>query len=295
MTSPLSPIRLSQFGLISVTGPDATTFLQAQLTNSVTANRAVRAGWCTAKGRLIATLLVMPWGEGFLLQLSADLAERVAKRLRMFVLRAKVKVEDVSDDWQQWGLPVGDPGLATPPDVLGVDSSAAGLVVRLDERRLLFVQPAALAAAEAEDSAAGIAAWTLDDIRSGLPTVTAATTELFIPQMLNLERLGAVDFKKGCYPGQEVVARTQYRGELKRRMVHAALAGDAQPVPAAGQAVYGDAFPGQEAGNVVNVARGGTDWEMLVVAPVPAAGQDEAVRIAPGGAVLSITRARIEA
>ncbi len=292
MTSPLSPIRLSQFGLISVTGPDATTFLQAQLTNSVTANRAVRAGWCTAKGRLIATLLVMPWGEGFLLQLSADLAERVAKRLRMFVLRAKVKVEDVSDNWQQWGLPVGDPGLATPHDVLGVDSSAAGLVVRLDERRLLFVQPAALAAAEAEDSAAGVAAWILDDIRSGLPTVTAATTELFIPQMLNLERLGAVDFKKGCYPGQEVVARTQYRGELKRRMVHAALAGDAQPVPAAGQAVYGDAFPGQEAGNVVNVARGSTDWEMLVVAPVPAAGQDNAVRIAPGGAVLSIERDR---
>ena len=294
MTSLLSRFRLSQFGLISVTGPDATTFLQAQLTNSVAANRAVRAGWCTAKGRLIATLLVMPRDDGFLLQLSADLAERVAKRLRMFVLRAKVKVEDVSDKCQQWGCPVGDPGLATPPDVLGIDSSAAGLAVRWDERRLLLVQPAAqgVAAAEAEDSAACAAAWTLEDIRSGLPTVTAATTELFIPQMLNLERIGAVDFKKGCYPGQEVVARTQYRGELKRRMVHAALAGDAQPVPTAGQAVYSDAFPGQDVGNIVNVVRAGTGWEMLVVAPVPAAGQDDAVRIAPGEAVLSIERDR---
>ncbi len=118
--------------------------------------------------------------------------------------------------------------------------------------------------------------------------VTAATTELFIPQMLNLERLGAIDFKKGCYPGQEIVARTQYRGELKRRMVHAALAADVQPAPAAGQPVYSDALPGQEAGNVVNAVRVATGWEMLVVAPVPAAGQDDAVRIAPGGAVLSI-------
>jgi len=291
MTSPLSRIRLAQFGLISVTGPDATAFLQAQLTNSVAADRAVRAGWCTAKGRLIATLLVIPLDGGYLLQISADLAERVAKRLRMFVLRAKVKVEDVSGAWQQWGLAADEPGLASPADLLGVAGSEGTYIVRLDPDRLLLLNAAAIPAPDdsaREDDSEAAAAWAMADIRSGQPMVTVATTELFIPQMLNLERLGAIDFKKGCYPGQEIVARTQYRGELKRRMVHAALAADVQPAPAAGQPVYSDALPGQEAGNVVNAVRVATGWEMLVVAPVPAAGQDNAVRIAPGGAVLSM-------
>jgi folate-binding protein YgfZ len=291
MTSPLSRIRLAQFGLISVTGPDATAFLQAQLTNSVAADRAVRAGWCTAKGRLIATLLVIPVDGGYLLQISADLAERVAKRLRMFVLRAKVKVEDVSGAWQQWGLAADEPGLASPADLLGVAGSEGTYIVRLDPDRLLLLNAAAIPAPDdsaREDDREAAAAWAMADIRSGQPMVTVATTELFIPQMLNLERLGAIDFKKGCYPGQEIVARTQYRGELKRRMVHAALAADVQPAPAAGQPVYTDALPGQEAGNVVNAVRVATGWEMLVVAPVPAAGQDNAVRIAPGGAVLSM-------
>jgi folate-binding protein YgfZ len=297
MTSPLSRIRLAQFGLISVTGPDATAFLQAQLTNSVAADRAVRAGWCTAKGRLIATLLVIPVDGGYLLQISADLAERVAKRLRMFVLRAKVKVEDVSGAWQQWGLAADEPGITCPADVLGVAASEGAHSVRLDANRLMLLEPAVIPTAgdgARRDDSEAETTWAMADIRSGFPMVTGATTELFIPQMLNLERLGAIDFKKGCYPGQEIVARTQYRGELKRRMVHAAVAAGVQTAPAAGHPVYSDAFPGQEAGHIVNAVHVATGWEMLVVVPVPAAGDEDPVRLAPEGPALSIDRAQAQ-
>jgi len=262
---------LSQLGLLSCTGDDARAFLHAQLSSDIEAlapDRARRAGWCSAKGRLLATLLVVPHDGGYLLQVSRDIAPAVAKRLSMFVLRARVRLEDVSESWSQFGAWGPDAaarlasfGVAAPAGELGVARERGAVSVRIASQRYFVLLPRedrgrlAQAAAGAEDD------WALLDIRDGLPRVVAATQDQFVPQMVNLERLGGVDFKKGCYPGQEIVARTQYRGALKRRMIRARASSRAS----AGDAIYVDDLPGQAAGTVVNAA---ADGELLAVVPI---------------------------
>ena len=232
--------RLSRYGLLVVTGADARDFLHAQLTNDIAqlpADRAALAGWCTAKGRLLASLLVIPSPDGFLLQLARDIAPTVAKRLSMYVLRSKVKITDESDAWAQYGH------WGAPP--AGVTWHGSTVTVPIGNTRHLKIgKGLAQGCSGAED------AWTLEEIRAGRPLISAATQDKFVPQMVNLEKLGAVDFKKGCYPGQEIVARAQYRGQVKRRMVQ--MQGAARP---------GEEFGG---GTVVDAARG----ELLVVTPV---------------------------
>ena len=239
--------RLTRYGLLSVSGDDAREFLHAQLTNDVRnlpAERAVLAGWCSAKGRLLASFLVIPAAEGFLLQLARDLAAPVAKRLGMFVLRSKVKIADQSDAWTQlglWGedLPVRD---------VAWDGEVG--IVRVAERRFLRLSRNG----DEVKTTAGEDDWILQEIRAGRPFISAATQDQFVPQMVNLEALGGVDFQKGCYPGQEIVARAQYRGAVKRRMVRL----EAPP----GSALRpGDAYDG---GVVVDSAGG----ELLAVKPV---------------------------
>ena len=279
--------QLPEQGLLSCTGDDARSFLHAQLTSDVAgldATHARRAGWCSAKGRLLATLLVVPQFDGFLLQLARDLSPAVAKRLSMFILRAKVKLADVGAEWAQFGVwgagaaqRLADVGLEVPQDVLGCARGEHGVVVRVAPARFLVLVPAAESARLAQDLGdAGEAAWTLEEIRDGHPQVRLATQDQFVPQMVNLERLGAVDFKKGCYPGQEIVARTQYRGVLKRRMVRAGA-----PVPASpGDSVFADSIVGQAAGTVVNaVARPEGGHELLVVVQISAVDSGEPIRL----------------
>ena len=232
--------RLGRYGLLSVSGEDARDFLHAQLTNDIQGlapDRTALAGWCSAQGRLLATFLVIPAPQGFLLQVARDLAPAVAKRLGMFVLRSKVKVADESDAWTQDGIWEAD---FQQPDVAWKD----GIVtVRVGERRYLQLGSKEQPNATEED-------WILHEIRAGRPFISSATQDKFVPQMVNLEKLGGVDFQKGCYPGQEIVARAQYRGQVKRRMVQ--MQGAARP---------GEEFGG---GTVVDAARG----ELLVVAPI---------------------------
>jgi len=244
--------RLGRYGLLSVTGADARAFLHAQLTNDIehlAPQRAALAGWCSAKGRLLASFLVVPAPEGFLLQLARDLAAPVAKRLSMFVLRSRVKVADVSDAWAQFG--VWDADLAQP-DVAWNGNRAT---VRVGERRYLQL---ILKEEASESPSADEAQWVLQEIRAGRPLITAATQDQFVPQMVNLEQLGGVDFKKGCYPGQEIVARAQYRGQVKRRMVRA-------QAPAGVQLAPGQEFNG---GTVVDVAPAENGSELLAVMPL---------------------------
>lgn len=278
---------LAHFGMLSCTGDEARAFLHAQLTSDIAglgAGSARRAGWCSAKGRLLATFLVIPHEGGFLLQLSRDLAAPVAKRLAMFILRAKVKLADASGDWLQlgvWGpsasVRLAELELPVPAAGLGVAQDARGIVVRLAAQRFLALLPAARRqAARGFVSEADGESWALEEIRSGQPLVVLATQDLFVPQMLNLERLGAVDFKKGCYPGQEVVARTQYRGVLKRRMVRARVAAAAAPA----QDVHAEDAPGQPSGSVVNAARlpeGGS--ELLAVVQISSLESGSALRL----------------
>ena len=232
--------RLGRYGLLSVTGDDARDFLHAQLTSDIQGlrpDRAALAGWCSAQGRLLATFLVIPAPQGFLLQLARDIAPAVAKRLGMFVLRSKVKIADESGAWVQDGLWDVD---FQQPDVAWKDGV---LTVRVGERRYIQMGSSEQPNASEED-------WILREIRAGRPFISSATQDKFVPQMVNLEKLGGVDFQKGCYPGQEIVARAQYRGQVKRRMVQ--MQGAARP---------GEEFNG---GTVVDAARG----ELLVVAPV---------------------------
>ncbi len=233
-----------------MSGADAREFLHAQLTSDLLGlpqDRATLAGWCTAKGRLLASFLVIPRGEAFLLQLARDIAPTIGKRLAMFVLRAKVKIADETDRWSQFGLWQPSPG---EPYSLSV--AEAGIRVKMGDTRTLLLSQSAPQGTEVDE-----ARWTLEEIRAGRPLITGATQELFVPQMVNLHTLGGVDFKKGCYPGQEIVARTQYRGQLKRHMVHARALGEVRP---------GSDFQG---GTVVDAAPAEGGSELLAVVPIP--------------------------
>src|SRR5829696_8456143 len=204
---------LSHYAVLRITGDDAAAFLHAQFTNDVQAlsvDTAQWNGWCTPKGRLVATFLLARRKDEFLMVLPAEISGPIAKRLGMFVLRSKVKIADASADYARRGLMAA----ADAPTAMRVADRDGAIVVGLGDNRALMLAPTADAPAADADADA----WELASIRAGVPTVTAATQEAFVPQMANFELLGGVSFKKGCYPGQEIVERMQYRGGLKRRM-----------------------------------------------------------------------------
>ncbi|HEV8097205.1 MAG TPA: folate-binding protein [Burkholderiales bacterium] len=282
---------LSQYGLLQASGSDARAFLHAQLTNDIealAAEQARYAGWCSAKGRLLASFLVVPHADGYLLQLSRDLAPAVAKRLSMFILRSKVKIGDASDAWSQFGLwgdgaeaVLAELGLASPAQHLAVVRHENLLAVRVAAQRYLLVAPATERARLAALPGASLESlWTLEEIRSGRPLITQATQDQFVPQMVNYERFGAVDFQKGCYPGQEIVARAQYRGQVKRRMVRVRTPLPLRP----GQHLYSDDLPGQASGTVVNAAGD----EALAVVQISTLEQGVALRAESHGAPLEV-------
>jgi folate-binding protein YgfZ len=261
-------LRLTDQALLRARGPDAAAFLQSQLTQDVLGlqpDQVRLSGYCSPKGRLLASMLV--WrldDETFGLLCSADLAAPLLKRLTMFVLRAKCRLDDASAEWAVWGLAgasaerwLGDAAVAPGRAALRQAAWVLGLRPAEGQARRLLVQPAQappppLPALEA-------AAWQRLEVTSGVPRITAATVEQFVPQMINLERVGGVDFQKGCYPGQEIVARSQYRGTIKRRMHLFATDGSAQ----AGQEVFHGDDPSQPAGMVVNAATDATGTRLL--------------------------------
>ncbi len=249
--------RLTDWGLMRAQGAEAASFLHGQLTQDVQhldAGRARLAGYCSAKGRLLATMVM--WRRGadeLMLACSADLLPATLKRLSMFVLRAKCKLSDASAELPLWGAvgaaaqQVLDP--ANSLSVWGQISVDGADTVRLPDavvggRRL----PRYLVAAAQAPALPTISEeqWRWLEVHSGVVRVQAATLERFVPQMVNLELVGGVNFQKGCYPGQEVVARSQYRGTLKRRAY--VLTGAQALTP--GQEIFSSLDPGQPAGMV---------------------------------------------
>jgi folate-binding protein YgfZ len=267
---------LSDLGLLAVTGDDAAKFLHAQLTNDVehlSPGTARWGGWCTAKGRLLSTFRYWRDPSTILLTVSRPLAVPYARRLSMFVLRTRAKVGDASDAHAVFGL-CGEPaagavaaafGLTVPEAHASASSGAAHLVGLpplpgpAPRPRWLLAVPAEAAgiawtAAVAAAAPVSGAAWRRTEVLAGIPRIVPGAAELFVPQMLNFESVDGVDFRKGCYPGQEVVARSQYLGKLKRRMFVAHGEGDppepgSDVVPAAG---------GEPCGQVVLAAPDGT-------------------------------------
>jgi hypothetical protein len=274
---------LSHLSLISCEGDDAQSFLHNQLTsdvNHLAADHAQLAAWCSAKGRIQASLLLWRSEDGYLLQVAADLAEATAKRLQMFVMRSKVTLAQRHDDLFLLGLAGANAaasltaaGLPAPQEAYATAAFAAGRVANIGDQRFIVIAKAEAASGLWQQLAAsarpvGLSAWQSLDIRAGQPLVTAATKEAFVPQMLNFDKLGGVSFHKGCYPGQEIVARTQYLGKVKRHMhrAHSTVA------LAAGDELYSNAVPDQSCGKVVTATpalQGG--WDALVVIQADAA------------------------
>jgi folate-binding protein YgfZ len=256
---------LSDWGLLLVEGPDAGSFLQGQLTNSILGMTrtppaalargysGVRlSGYCTAKGRLLASawicLSTHAEEDRFALFVSRNLAASFAKRLAMFVLRSKAKVVDVSHAWTVYGA-LGPAN--TLPAYLPSDAIALTMTQPLgtgDQERILFATQTPLPSQSA--SSKYLAAWNAAEIASAIPRIVLATQDQFVPQMINLESIGGVDFKKGCYPGQEVVARSQYRGAIKRRLYLAQVETTLAHAGPATEIIH-ESDPGQPAGMVV--------------------------------------------
>ncbi|MCM8594572.1 folate-binding protein YgfZ [Accumulibacter sp.] len=293
---------LSHLGLIAVSGPEAADFLHNQLTSDVRhlpGEMAQHSAWCSAKGRMLASLLVFRIGPDYFLQLSADLVEPTLRRLQMFVLRSRLTLGDASDEDARVGVSgpgaetaLRAAGLPVPELPLAVAAFPAGVVIRLDRTRWEVVvdcdaAPMVWQQLTTRARPAGSRAWQWLDICLGVPLITAATSEEFVPQMAGFDRLGALSFRKGCYPGQEVVARTQYLGKVKRHLYRAHSAAPLLP----GQLVYSPANPQQHCGVVANAApspAGGHD--ALVVAQdnfVPA-GDAQLELASPGGAAIRV-------
>jgi len=264
---------LPQLGLIAFTGEESATFLHSQLTNDVEhlGQGDVRlAGYCSPKGRLMASFLMWRDADSVFLQLPRAIQAPIQKRLQMFVLRAKTKASDASDSVVTLGLGGADAEavLQTWFDVLPaapytrIDHPLGALLRVADAfgspRYLWLASPDTADTVAAELAArltvAGEQAWQLADIHAGVPQIGPGTQEQFVPQMINFELLGGVNFKKGCYPGQEIVARSQYLGKLKRRTALATIA-DASVAP--GAEVFAPDDPEQPCGMVVNAAANG--------------------------------------
>ncbi len=247
-------VRLAHWGVIRARGADAARFLHGQLTSDMLnlgGHRAVPAGFCSAKGRLQASFIAWQGADGeILLACAADLLAPTLKRLSMFVLRAQCKLDDASAELPLHGL-AGDAAASrlAGASVWERRGTPEGVLIRLPDAagvaRALLV-----GAAPAGLPSLGLDTWRWLEVSSGVPLIQAATVEQFVPQMVNLELIGGVDFRKGCYPGQEVVARSQYRGTLKRRM----FLFDVDAAAQAGQELFHSADPGQPAGLVANAA-----------------------------------------
>ena len=269
--------RLGYLGVIRVAGPDAASFLQGQLTSDFALlglSEARLAAWCNAKGRMLASFVGFKRSHDEIwLVCSRDLLAPTLKRLSMFVLRAKAKLSDASDEIAVWGRV----SPTTPGKVWAKSDEGEASVVRLPESeghvRELWCAPVDAPAPVGPALPEGLWAWL--SVRAGVAMIGAPVVEAFVPQMLNYESVGGVNFKKGCYPGQEVVARSQFRGTLKRRayIVHA----DA-PL-AAGQEVFHASDAGQPCGLVVQAAPapgGGCD---AIVSMTTAAADGQALTV----------------
>jgi folate-binding protein YgfZ len=273
---------LPHLSVLRAEGADALAFLNSQLTNDlrlVDPARSQLSAYCTAKGRMLALFRIFKRAEAYYLVMPAALQENTLKRLRMFVMRSKVTIGNADDNCACIGC--SGPAVGTilerlvgnlPRDVDGVQTNGDVSILRLTgtQPRFLVLAPVADAIElwsqlRASATPVGSGAWAWLDIMAGTPTVLPATVEEFVPQHANLELIGGVNFKKGCYPGQEIVARMQYLGKPKQRMQRLHLAADV-PVTA-GDKIYASDFPGQSAGVVVDAQPApdaGTDFLAVV-------------------------------
>jgi folate-binding protein YgfZ len=279
---------MSQFGTLRVSGEDAPTFLQNMLSSdvaAVTERQAQPSSFNTAKGRMLATFLIWKEGGDYFLHLPTSLRAPIQKKMSMYVLRSKVKIEDVSGERVSIGL-AGENAAdllrenvseTLPQGILAVEQvsfqGAQISVIRAGTRFQINLRaadaPLLWQKLCAGARPVGSPCWDWLNIRAGVPLILPATQEQFVPQMANLDLIGGVSFKKGCYPGQEIVARMHYLGKLKQRMYLAHVGSSA---PVAGDKLYSAEMAEQSCGTVVNAAPApGGGYDLLAVVQIAAA------------------------
>ena len=288
---------LSHLGVIRAVGDDAATFLQGQLTQDVTGmglDTARLAAFCNAKGRMQASFVVFKRKndagvDEILLVCSADILAQTLKRLTMFVMRAKVKLSDASGDFTLYGLAGSATQLIaacarihwSKHDFEG--QNAVFLYPGAGVERVLLCTPAG--APPPAGQTLPLNTWNWLEVQSGIAMITPPIFEAFVPQMLNYESVGGVNFKKGCYPGQEVVARSQFRGTLKRR----AYVTHGLAEPQVGQEVFHASDADQPCGLVAACAANPAGGFDAIVSMQTAAAQGGQLTLgSPTGAVLSL-------
>jgi tRNA-modifying protein YgfZ len=272
---------LSHEGVLAVRGSDASKFLQGQLTcnlDYLSDTQASLGARCTQKGRMQSSFRILLEGDGYLLAMATELLEPQLADLKKYAVFSKSRLTDESAAWVRFGLSQADTalralGLELPPETDTVVRGNGLIAIRVStDRAELWA-----AADQAETLSSQLSAqliegdlnqWLLGQVRAGIGQVMPSTRELFIPQMLNLQAVGGVSFKKGCYTGQEIVARMQYLGKLKRRLYRLHL--DASELPEPGTALFSPTH-GSSIGEVVIAARTEQTIELLAVLQAEAA------------------------
>lgn len=281
MAAPAFFCPLSHEGVLAVRGVDAGKFLQGQLTCNIdylSEAKATLGARCTQKGRMQSSFRILLEGDGVLLAMASELIEAQLLDLKKYAVFSKSKLTDESASWVRFGLQAGDGALVS----LGLDlPQETDSVVRANDLIAVRVSPARaelwVRADQADDVRSRLMAhlpdaplndWLLGQIRAGIGQVFGQTREELIPQMINLQAVGGVSFKKGCYTGQEIVARMQYLGKLKRRLYRLTMAGTDLPEP--GAALWSPVHS-SAVGNVVIAARSDAGIELLAVLQADAA------------------------
>lgn len=268
---------LSHQGLIRFSGDDAKSFLQSQLScdiREIDLTSAKYGSYCSPKGRVLANFVIWQRHDDLFMQLPVSLLSAIQKRLSLYVLRSKVTVTDCSNEWIRFGVAGSDAAALIRNTGDAIEDFAGPMRTQHTEKFSIIHYSRNRAEVIATFAHAqvlwnhliqhakpvGARCWDWLEMQAGIPTILPQTQELFLPQMINLDVTGGVSFKKGCYPGQEIVARTQYLGKLKRRMQLAHIATNAAIT--AGDALYSQETGDQSCGNIVNVApspQGGLD------------------------------------
>lgn len=273
---------LSQFGTLRVSGEEAQSFLQNLLSSDIRevgVDRAQFSSFNSPKGRMLASMLIWRNGDDYLLQLPRALCEPMRKKLSMYVLRAKVKISDASDEIVSLGLSGENTQEILkkqfgelPQQPFGFTATEQAGVLKFSDTRFQISSTAQYAATLWQTLSqyaqpVGSVCWDWLNIRAGIPVILPQTQEQFVPQMANFELIGGVSFKKGCYPGQEIVARMQYLGKLKRRMYLVHL--DSSKAPQPGDELFSADMEGQASGMIANVSPApGGGYDALAVVQV---------------------------
>lgn len=295
---------LSHLGIIRVQGEDAMSFLQGQTTNDIskldTANGHLN-GYCSPKGRLLASFYIIMRDDAYYIIVEHTLLAAALKRLQMFIMMSKVKMDDVSDEFVLTGISGSDSSsllanaCSTLPDtVYATTQDDTYTVFKLPGAQRYLIFSTVSAAISLWNSLgdgttkAGYQSWKLTDIRAAVPTIYEETIEAFVPQMVNMQALQGVSFKKGCYTGQEIVARMQYLGKLKRRMFRGSVDSDNPVVP--GMAIFAaGSTSGQGAGKIVDAqASSKGSYEFLAVIEIASAEAGGLCLESENGAVIKL-------